>query len=167
MTRRKLPFKRTTIHTRSSEGGLFGIDLDRGVLRVTRTRVIVNSQPTDSLPKTTRGQRSVPLDDQLVSLLKAHRAVQAAEKLAAGPAYEDGGWLVADELGRPYSRDTISGRFDQHIKRLGLRRIRLHDARHTAATLLLADWPVKVVADMLGQDPRVTLSTYAASGALR
>lgn len=80
----------------------------------------------------------------------------------AGDAYEEGGWLVADELGRPYYPDSISGMFDKKIKAAGLRRIRLHDCRHTAATLMLADGvPVKTVADLLGHDPRITLATYA------
>ena len=104
----------------------------------------------------------MPVDGLIISLLRAHRARQAAEKLAAGPTYEDHGWLLADELGRPCSPDTLSGRFDELVKRAKLRRIRLHDTRHTAATLMLGQGtPVHEVAAILGQDPRVTLGTYA------
>jgi integrase len=138
------------------------IDLDGGVIRINRTRVVVDGKPGDSLPKTAAGRRSVSLDPALVSLLKAQRARQAADKLKAGEAYDDSGWLVADELGRPLYPDTVSERFEDLVKAAGLRRIRLHDCRHTAASLMLADGvPVKVVADMLGHDPRVTLATYA------
>jgi integrase len=138
------------------------IDLDGGALSINRTRVIVDGKPSDSLPKTAAGRRSVPLDATLVALLRRHRAVQAAEKLAGGGAYEDGGWLVADELGRPYYPDSISAWFDQKVKDAGLRRIRLHDCRHSVASLLLASGvPVKLVADLLGHDPKVTLATYA------
>ena len=43
-----------------------------------------------------------------------------------------------------------------------VRRIRLHDCRHTAATLLLSEGrPVHVVAAILGRDPAVCLRTYA------
>ena len=122
----------------------------------------MDGRPAESLPKTAAGRRSVPLDDLIVSLLRAHRARQAAEKLAAGPAYEDGGWLVADELGQPLYPDTISERFTHLTKAASLRPIRLHDTRHTAASLMLASGvPVKVVADLLGHDPKVTLATYA------
>lgn len=138
------------------------VDLEGGVLRVNRTRVLVDGVPSDSLSKTAAGRRSVPLDSTLVVLLRRHRASQASEKLAAGESYEDAGWLVADELGRPYYPDTISERFDDQVRAFGLRRIRLHDCRHTAASLMLASGvPVKVVADLLGHDPRVTLATYA------
>jgi integrase len=52
--------------------------------------------------------------------------------------------------------------FDMKVKAAGLRKIRLHDTRHTAATLMLSDGvPVKTVADLLGHDPRITLAIYA------
>jgi integrase len=138
------------------------VDFQGQAIRVSHTRVIVGGQPRDSLPKTSAGRRSVPVDGLLISLLRTHRARQAAEKLSAGPAYEDHGWLLADELGRPCSPDTLSGRFDDLVKRAELRRIRLHDTRHTAATLSLANGtPVHEVAAILGHDPRVTLATYA------
>ncbi len=138
-------------------------DLDQGALRVVATRVVVDGVPVDSVPKTKAGIRSVPLDAELSARLKSHRARLAQEKLAAGPAYEDGGYVLADELGRPYHPDTISEWFDQWSTKLGLRRIRLHDTRHTAASLMLAaGTPVKVVSDMLGHSsPTITLSIYA------
>lgn len=139
------------------------VDLDAGSLRIVRTRVVVDGKAVDSAPKTSAGVRPIPLDPHLVRLLKAHKARQAAEKLAAGEAYEDGGWLVADELGRPFHPDTISDWLDDAIAAAGLRRIRLHDTRHTAASLMLADGvPVKVVAEILGHSsPTITLSIYA------
>lgn len=81
----------------------------------------------------------------------------------AGSAYEDSGYLFADEMGRPYHPDTMSDWFDQKVKALGLPRIRLHDCRHTAASLMLsAGVPVKVVSEMLGHaSPTITLAVYA------
>ena len=139
------------------------VDLDSGSIRINRTRVLVDGLPVDSLPKTAAGRRSIPLDPMLVAVIKAHWARQAAEKLAAGEgAYQDGGWLLCDELGAPYYPDMISEWFDDKVKAAKLRRIRLHDTRHTAASLMLADGvPVHVVAQILGHDPRVTLATYA------
>jgi len=139
------------------------IDLDAGTLRIDATRTIVNGEAVPSLPKTAAGLRSISLDAHLVSLLRTLKARQAAEKLAAGPTYEDGGFLVADELGRPYRPDTISGWFDVKVKEAGLPRIRLHDCRHTSASLMLAAGvPVKVVSEMLGHaSVAITLSVYA------
>jgi integrase len=139
------------------------IDLDEGRLRIVATRVVVDGNPADSVPKTRAGIRSVPLDTSLIALLRSHWAVQAAEKLAGGPAYQDEGFLLCDELGRPYHPDWISDLFDQRVRDLDLPRIRLHDTRHTAASLMLASGvPVKVVAEMLGHSsPTITLETYA------
>ena len=139
------------------------VDLDGGTLHVTRARVVVDGQTVDSAPKTRAGRRMIPLDQHLVALLRTHKARQAAERLAAGPAYADGGWLLADHLGQPVHPETVSSLLERAIAGAGLRRIRLHDLRHTAASLMLADGvPVKVVADLLGHaSPTVTLSVYA------
>lgn len=138
------------------------IDLDAGRLRIMRTRVLIDGQVAESLPKTDRGKRTIDLDPALVGLLRTHRAKLAAEKLRAGEAYEDGGWLVCDELGRPWYPDSLSTRWDTLVAASGLRRIRLHDARHSAATSMLqARVPVPTVAAILGHDPAETLRTYA------
>lgn len=128
-----------------------------------QTRVVVDGNPMASSPKTAAGKRSVPLDESLVAILKSYRARQAEERLAGGEAYEYGGYLVADELGRPYHPDSVSKFFDDAAKEVGLPRIRLHDCRHTAASLMLASGvPVKVVSEMLGHaSPTITLSVYA------
>lgn len=140
------------------------VDLEGAVLRINRTRVTVEGRAIDSTPKTESGRRSIPLDPALVAILRRHKVRQAAESLAAGPgAYDDSGYLLADQLGRPYHPDSISGWFDEKVKEAKLPRIRLHDTRHTAASLMLASGtPVKVVFDLLGHaSPTITLSTYA------
>jgi integrase len=124
---------------------------------------VVNGSAIDSVPKTKSGRRSVPLDPTLAGILRGHKARQAAEKLAAGGSYEEGSFLLADELGRPYHPDTISEWFAQKVKGSGLPRIRLHDCHHTAASLMLAAGvPVKVVSEMVGHSsPTITLAVYA------
>jgi integrase len=139
------------------------VDLDAGSIAITRTRVVVDGRAVDSEPKTAAGVRSVPLDPSLVALLRSRRAQQAADKLAAGPAYSEDGYVATNELGEPLHPDVISDRFDKAVSAAGLRRIRLHDTRHTAASLMLASGvPVKVVQELLGHSsPTITLSIYA------
>jgi integrase len=139
------------------------VDLNGGAMQKRTTRVVVDGKAIDSEPKTDAGSRSVPLDLSIVGILRAHRATQAREKLAAGVAYIDAGHLVCDELGHPYYPDSISTWFDRKVEELGLPRIRLHDTRHTAASLMLASGvPVKVVSKMLDHaSPTVTLAVYA------
>lgn len=79
------------------------------------------------------------------------RDTAKAERLRAGEAWEARGHVLADELGRPYHADYLSNRFDKLVKDSGLPRIRLHDTRHTACSLMLASGvPVKVVQELAG-----------------
>ena len=94
--------------------------------------------------------------------LAAWRKRQASERLAAGPAWQDHGLVFVDELGVPPHPETITRWWREAVARAGLPAIRLHDARHTAATMLLrAGVPVKVVAQRLGHaDVAVTMRVY-------
>ncbi len=125
--------------------------------------IIADGRSTESRPKTAAGRRQIPLDARLVALLRAHRERQLFERRRAGEAYEDKGFVICDELGRPYYPGTISVVFKEQAKAAGLPVIRLHDTRHTAASLMLADGvPVKVVSEILGHaSPVITLSVYA------
>jgi integrase len=87
---------------------------------------------------------------------------QAAERGVAGAAYQDTDLVVVDELGRPLRLERYGDAFRQHARDAGLPDIRLHDARHTAASLMLAlGYPVHVVAAWLGHDPVMTQRVYA------
>jgi integrase len=139
------------------------VDFESKTISISHTRVVGDGLATVSTPRTASGRRSVPLDDLLIKRLEVHRLRQASERDAAGEVYEGSDYLFTDELRRPYHPDWISDRFDQLIRASGLPRIRLHDTRHTAVSLMLNDgWPVKVVSDLLGHaSPTITLAIYA------
>lgn len=122
----------------------------------------MDGKPVVSEPKTKRGTRSVPLDEHLVAILRSHKGRQGKEKMRAGEDCGEQIYVFCDELGRWYHPETISAWFEAAVKAAGLRCIPLHDTRHTAATQMVKDGvPVKVVAEILGQDERTTQSTYA------
>lgn len=123
---------------------------------------MVDGHPQESTPKTKTGRRTVPLDASLVALLTAQRKAQAAERLRAGEAWQDREYVFTNELGEPYSPDYVSARFDDLVKGAVLPRIRLHDTRHTAASLMLASGVhPKVVQEMLGHaHVSITLGIY-------
>ena len=140
------------------------VDLDGSVLRIHRTRVSAEGGVIDSTPKTESGRRSIPLDPSLVAVLRKHKSRQASEAMRAEAGlYGTVGYLMADELGQPYHPNDVSDLFEARVKASALPRIRLHDTRHTAASLMLASGtPVKVVSDLLGYaSPTITLATYA------
>ena len=80
-----------------------------------------------------------------------------------GPAYPDSGLVVTRENGVLVHPDRFTQMFDKHVKNSGLPRIRLHDLRHTHATLALAAGVhPKVVSERLGHATvAFTLDVYS------
>src|SRR5262249_44585309 len=115
------------------------VDLDAGRLAIVETRVVIDARPVTSKPKA-GSARSIPLDPRLIAELRAHQIRQRRdEHWRAGEAWVGTGHLFVDELGRPYRPETVSRMFGRLAEAAGLRRIRLHDLRHTAATLMIAN----------------------------
>ncbi len=145
------------------------IDLDAGTLSINRTLVTTDARRAGdpgmawSTPKTAKGRRNVALDAVTVAVVRSHRARQAQEKLAIGSGYSDEALVFALIDGGPIHPKTLSYYFDRRVKRLGLARIRLHDLRHSHATLALqAGIHPKVVQERLGHaNIGITLDTYS------
>ncbi|HLI16205.1 MAG TPA: tyrosine-type recombinase/integrase [Acidimicrobiales bacterium] len=98
-------------------------------------------------------------------MLRTHRWRQLEERLRAGEAWAatDYVFCFCDTLREPLSPDWVSSRFHALVRAAGLPRVRFHDLRHTAASLMLANGvPVKIVSEMLGHaNPTITLAGYA------
>jgi integrase len=88
-------------------------------------------------PKSQAGRRPIALPEPLIALLRAHRRAQAAERLLAGSSWEENDLVFCQRNGRPLDPDGHSKAWKNFLTRAGVREARLHDARHTAATLLL------------------------------
>lgn len=127
------------------------IDFASHRLAVRQTVLTINYQVSLGTPKTARGRRSIALDPTTLAALQAHRQRQTEEKGAVGTGYQDQDLVFAREDGTPLHPDYFSQLFDRTVARLGLPRIRLHDLRHTHATLgLAAGVHPKVMSDRLG-----------------
>jgi integrase len=139
------------------------VDLDTGRLAITRTLIEGKGAPRFSEPKTKRGRRSVALDAATVGALREHRERQLDERLDWGPAYQDHGLVFCREDGTPIWPRTFSRSFDLHVRDAELPKIRLHDVRHTHATLALqAGVHPKVVQERLGHATiAITLDVYS------
>ena len=155
-------------HTGLRRGELVGlkwedIDLDRGVIRVVRSVSRVPGQGfTVDSPKTASGKRAVDIEPEVVSRLHRHRASLAEQHLGLGPAWTDEGWVFPREDGSCQDPTMVSRFYHQLVKILRLPPVRLHDLRHTHATMLLeAGMNFKVVQERLGHSsPAVTLGIY-------
>lgn len=139
------------------------VDLIGGTLSVKRTLISVDDKATESTPKTKSSRRTIPIDPLLIELLHQRGAAQEADRAEAGEAWVGSGYIFTDALGRCWHLDYYGDRFDKLAAEARLPLIRLHDTRHTAATLMLADGvPVPVVAEILGHEsPSITLQLYS------
>jgi integrase len=139
------------------------IDFARGRIAVRRSLAIVDGTPVESPPKTKRGKRSIPIDAATLSVFKELRVRRAEEFLLVGRALRDEDFVFSDLMGRPLHPDAITKRFLTLQRRADLPRIRLHDLRHTHATLALAAGVhPKIVSERLGHASiSITLDTYS------
>ncbi len=132
-------------------------------LSIQRTWIVVDGRAQASEPKTAKGKRTVPLPAETMAALHTHRRRQLEERMALGPGYQDGDFVFCRENGVPFHPDGFSDAFERHSKAAGLPSIRVHDVRHTWATLALrARIPAKVVSEVLGHSNiGITLDTYS------
>jgi integrase len=140
------------------------VDLDEGRLAVRQTLLAVNNHVEFGEPKTHRSRRTVDLDAGTVAVLKAHRKAQLEERAKAGlgrPRAD--GLIFTDEQGEPLHPNVVSRTFGRLVREEQLPVIRLHDLRHTHATLSLqAGVHVKIVSERLGHSSvTITLDTYS------
>jgi integrase len=127
-------------------------DANGGTVHVRHQLQWPNGVPTVVPVKTRRGVRAIPLPRITVEALFERRSFQTSEKVRIGSAHWRAGDLVFNsERGAPLHRTTITKQFQAHLKRTGLRPLRLHDLRHTYGSLLMSQGaPLKTISDLLG-----------------
>ena len=88
---------------------------------------------------------------QLVALLSTHLAEQELERATADHLWHDQGWVFTTPAGQPINPRTDTTEWKRLLKEASLREARLHDARHTAATVLLVlQQPTPTVMSLMG-----------------
>ena len=149
------------------------IDLDAELLHVRQTLVRVrNHEATESdrrtalvflKPKTLPSRRTIPIPQDIIVELKAHKARQAQEKLLLGQAYQDQGLVFCLPDGRPLDPRNFTRHFDRMLQQAGLPHMRFHDARHTFTTVMLdLKASPKAVQELLGHSKiGTTMDIYA------
>lgn len=116
------------------------VDLDgAGTISIGNTRTIVydrslekgqRNKAVEKGAKSEAGERTLPLPAPVHRALRAFKALQAKERLQAGEAYEGSGYVLVDELGRPWKTDKLRREAYKLMEKAGVRKVRLYDARH-------------------------------------
>ena len=169
---------RLAINLGMREAELFGltwaaIDFKAGTLRIFQQlqRVKPANDPAAlrifvlQTTKTKAGERTLRLDNDLLDVLRAHRQLQNEEKALLGEKWRDpwGDLLFTTETCGPMHISCLLEHFKGVLAKADLPKLRFHDLRHTAATLLLADnVPLVTVSKILGHSsPAITATIYA------
>jgi integrase len=102
-------------------------------------------------PKTRSGKRIVDLDEITIKILRSHYERQQKERLTAGETWKEYGLIFTSLIGTPIETSKLRRVFLKLLADAGLPRIRFHDLRHTAASLMLNHGvPAIVVSKRLG-----------------
>jgi integrase len=139
------------------------LNLDQAYLQVIQNVVRVGNSVLVQTPKSARSRRRVDLDRQTVNILRSHEVLQRVhiKERDGSDFYTD--FVFSTKPGVPMHPELLSYFFNRAVRIAGLRRIRLHDLRHTHAThALQAGIHPKIVSERLGHSSvSITLDTYS------
>lgn len=138
------------------------VDLENGTVVV---RQALSRQKGEGLVlgpvKSKAGRRMLSIPKPLLAELKAHRIAQNAERLAAGTWWAEGDYVFTTPEGKPIDPRADWGAWRDLLATAKVDPVRLHDARHTAATFLLAKGiPARVAMGFLGHSQRSMTDKY-------
>ncbi|MBW3362840.1 site-specific integrase [Streptomyces sp. 09ZI22] len=137
------------------------IDLERRTLTVRNQIQRVQKELYADSTKNRR-TRAIPVPLMCVAPLRWQRLRQAKQRSDAGQDWHESDYVFTTKTGRTIEPRNLSRSFERISEAAGLRRIRLHDARHGCATLLFAAGvPARVVMEILGHSQiAVTMNIY-------
>lgn len=138
------------------------IDFDRKRIIIRHTIISVAYEIIESTPKNHQ-TRIIDIDESTIQILKKQSYTQKDDKAIWESNYIDRDLVFSREDGNPIHPDSLSQSFERAIKKAEVPRIRLHDLRHTHATLAMqAGVPIKVISERLGHEsPAFTMKQYA------
>ncbi|MEV7103924.1 tyrosine-type recombinase/integrase [Streptomyces atroolivaceus] len=157
------------LHTGLRKGELLGLhwqdlNLHAGTATIRRTLQRTTAGGLTTLPTKTRAsERRIALPTRCAHSLKHHHEQQQREREAAGTGWQRNGHVFTTAQGGPLDPTNLTRTFTTLLRKAGLRRIRFHDLRHSAATLLLEQGvELVVIKELLGHAHiGVTATVYA------
>jgi integrase len=139
------------------------INFEAGMVSVIRTLLKSGINPILGTPKNGKS-RTIKLSKTTVELLKKLKVKQSEIKLCQGTKLDDQNYIFTKQNGKPLQINNLAeNEFNKLITQAGVKKIRIHDLRHTAATLMIENGvPIKEVSERLGHsDVGITLNRYS------
>jgi len=116
-----------------------------------------------SEPKSGRGKRVVALGDLTIEKFRKHKEIQKTDKEKVEKSWQEYNLIFPSTIGTPFGPRNLNRHFSELLGKTNLPKIRFHDLRHTAATLMFSQGVhPKVVQERLGHSSiSLTLDTYS------
>jgi len=140
------------------------VDWIKSAITVQRQAQFVNGSGVVFLePKTLSGFRKITLGKNLLEELRNYRVMQEKLKTKRGMRWQENNLIFATGNGTPISSRNIERDYYRILASTDLPKIRFHDLRHTAASLMINHGvPIVIVSKILGHSkPGVTMNIYA------
>ena len=140
------------------------IDLELGQVYVTRgLQQLKDSSLIFTQPKSEKSRRTIALPPSATAILKEYRNHVALSLALKAKTLADNDLIFMRDNGKPIRPNTVTYAWKGMVKRSGLKPIRLHDCRHSHASLMLAKGiHPKIVQERLGHSTiAMTLDTYS------
>jgi len=118
----------------------------------------------ESPPKTASSRRVNQLSGPILDVLRRHQLEQDVARESAGIGWVDSGYVFTNNLGGPLDESKLRKRYRKFLQLNGIRYIRIHDIRHTFATIIIEDdsGQLASVSKALGHSTiGITMDTYA------
>lgn len=138
------------------------VDLERGVVTISRSIASVRGKPVEGSPKTAAGHRTLSLPGFAVAALRVQRQRQLERQLALGPEWKGQDRIFTTASGLTPNNSVFEA-FHAACRRAGVPKIRLHDLRHVHATLAVKNGAdLKTLQRRLGHASlAMTMTIYA------
>lgn len=130
------------IYTGARRGEILGlswsnVNLEKGYIKIIDNLCATKNGLIIKKPKTKSGIRTIAISKELIKVLKQHRIRQMENKLRIGELYKDNNMVCCYEDGHLYNPKRFSAKFHELLEKNNLPIIRLHDLRHSHASLLV------------------------------
>jgi integrase len=114
-------------------------------------------------PKSAKSRRMIALPPSAILLLKEHYEKQALDRIMMDKPLHESDLVFGTPEGKPLRPNTVTRAWESLASHAGLKVIRLHDARHTHASIMLKQGiHPKIVQERLGHSSiQMTLDTYS------
>lgn len=139
------------------------INFENGMITINHTVVKFSTIVQKDCTKSDASYRAFPMMQEIKDILVELKQQEETNRKLFGKEYIENDYIFKKVNGEPYRPDYVTKKFGKLLKKNGLRKIRLHDLRHSCASLLATNgYNMKDIQEWLGhKDIQTTANIYS------